>query len=112
MALHADSWRRNYRGAYSDTFVDREVMGDRQTVWTERLSQHRQDRRTVVVEVGGEIVGFAHTVFGQDPRWGSLLHNLHVVHDRKRQGIGSRLLAETARVVVGSESSTGLFARA
>jgi len=25
-ALHAESWRRNYRGAYSDDFLDGEVF--------------------------------------------------------------------------------------
>ena len=26
-ALHADSWRRHYRGAYSDAFLDGDVAG-------------------------------------------------------------------------------------
>jgi hypothetical protein len=38
-ALHADSWRRNYRGAYSDEFLDRDVFEDRRAVWSERLTQ-------------------------------------------------------------------------
>jgi hypothetical protein len=25
--LHADSWRRHYRGAFSDAFLDRDVAG-------------------------------------------------------------------------------------
>src|SRR6188768_3459087 len=28
-ALHADSWRRHYRGAYSDAFLDGDVLTDR-----------------------------------------------------------------------------------
>ena len=33
-ALHADSWRRNYRGAYPDTFLDGEVFEDRRDAWS------------------------------------------------------------------------------
>ncbi len=36
------------------------------------------------------LVGFAHTVFDDDPRWGALLDNLHVVYGEKRRGVGSR----------------------
>ncbi|MHB1518478.1 MAG: GNAT family N-acetyltransferase [Acidimicrobiales bacterium] len=63
----------------------------------------------MVVEAGGAIVGFGHTLFGHDPRWGSLLDNLHVAHDRRRQGIGTGLLAETARVFGGSAPTPALF---
>jgi hypothetical protein len=27
--LHADSWRRHYRGAYADAFLDGDVLADR-----------------------------------------------------------------------------------
>ncbi len=53
------------------------------------------------------LIGFAHTMFEADPRWGALLDNLHVVHDEKRRGIGSRLLAMTAEAVL--ERGTGLY---
>ena len=35
--LHADSWRRHYRGAYSDAFLDGDVAGYLLVVWTDRL---------------------------------------------------------------------------
>jgi hypothetical protein len=31
--LHAVSWRRNYRGAYSDDFLDGDVLADRLSIW-------------------------------------------------------------------------------
>src|SRR6266545_1171398 len=45
--LHADSWRRHYRGAYSDAFLDGDVVADRLAVWTARLREHdpRRGRR-------------------------------------------------------------------
>jgi predicted N-acetyltransferase YhbS len=106
-ALHADSWRRHYRGAYSDAFLDGDVDSDRAAVWTERLRKPDRRSQTIVAEDGDRLVGFAHTVFEADPVWGALLDNLHVVYGEKRRGIGSRLLAMTSRAVI--ERGTGLY---
>jgi ribosomal protein S18 acetylase RimI-like enzyme len=107
--LHADSWRRNYRGAFSDSFLDRDVLADRLAVWTQRLDGPRLGQRTVVAEHDGLVVGFAHTVFDDDPTWGALLDNLHVAHSLKRQGTGRRLMDLSARAVVDRVPSTGLY---
>jgi GNAT superfamily N-acetyltransferase len=106
-ALHADSWRRHYRGAYSDAFLDGDVHADRLNAWIQRLREPDARSLTIVAENGDGLVGFAHTVFEEDPRWGALLDNLHVVDREKRRGIGSRLLALTAQAVL--ERGTGLY---
>jgi len=106
-ALHAESWRRNYRGAYSDAFLDGDVRADRLTVWSARLRAPDPDSRTIIAEDGEGPVAFAHTVFEDDPSWGALVDNLHVTHARKRRGIGSRLLGLTARAVL--ERGTGFY---
>lgn len=106
--LHADSWRRHYRGAYSDSFLEGDVFADRLAVWTERLREADTDRCTIVAEDGG-LVGFANTFFDHDRTWGSLLDNLHVAAGHKRRGIGSRLLALTARTLVERADGTGLY---
>jgi GNAT superfamily N-acetyltransferase len=105
--LHADSWRRHYRGAYSDSFLDGDVEADRLVVWTNRLGEPDRPSYTIVAENRGRLVAFAHTVFDADPRWGALLDNLHVDHGETRRGIGSRLLALSARAV--RERDTGLY---
>jgi ribosomal protein S18 acetylase RimI-like enzyme len=99
-ALHADSWRRHYRGAYLDTYLDGDVVSDRQQVWRSRLAEPQNSHFTVVARQGDEILGFAHTILDEDPRWGSLLENLHVQSDLKRSGIGSRLLSESAQRLI------------
>jgi ribosomal protein S18 acetylase RimI-like enzyme len=109
--LHADSWRRHYRGAFLDSFLDGDVVADRMAEWTGRLSRASPDRYTVVADLGGAVVGFAHTVLDADPTWGAYLDNLHVRQDLKRQGIGARLLAESARGVARRRPSTGLHLR-
>jgi hypothetical protein len=36
--LHADSWQRHYRGAFSDAFLDNDVAGYLLPLWIERLA--------------------------------------------------------------------------
>jgi GNAT superfamily N-acetyltransferase len=107
--LHADSWRRNYRGAYSDSYLDGDVVSDRLAVWTERIVRPVVSSRTIVAERDGVFAGFAHTVFDEDPTWGALLDNLHVTHARKGAGIGTVLMSESARAVMERQHPTGLY---
>jgi ribosomal protein S18 acetylase RimI-like enzyme len=96
-ALHADSWRRHYRGAYLDSYLDGDAVSERQEVWRRRLAQPTSAHFTVVARDGDEVLGFAHTILDEDPHWGSLLENLHVRSHVKRNGMGSRLLSVTAQ---------------
>jgi GNAT superfamily N-acetyltransferase len=106
--LHADSWRRHYRGAYSDAFLDGDVFADRLAVWTDRLREPDPHRCTILAE-DTSLVGFVNTFFGDDPGWGALLDNLHVADGRKRRGIASRLLALTAEAAAERAVQTGLY---
>jgi ribosomal protein S18 acetylase RimI-like enzyme len=108
-ALHADSWRRHYRGAYSDAFLDGDVAADRLAAWTDRLSEPDRPCCTILAEDGGRVVGFAHTILDHDPTWGALLDNLHVASEHQRGGVGSRLMALTARAVTEQPARTGLY---
>jgi GNAT superfamily N-acetyltransferase len=107
-ALHADSWRRHYRGALSDAFLDNEVDDHLGRMWTRRLAAPPPAAHTVVAEHDGETVGLAHTFLDDDPAWGAFLDNLHVRHGTKRQGIGTRLMALTAQEVLRRSPSSGL----
>jgi GNAT superfamily N-acetyltransferase len=106
--LHAESWRRHYRGAYSDAFLDGDVVADRLAAWTDRLREPDPRRCTILAEDGG-LVGFANTFFDEDPTWGALLDNLHVADGHKRRGIASRLLALTAEALIARSERTGLY---
>jgi ribosomal protein S18 acetylase RimI-like enzyme len=107
--LHADSWRRNYRGAYLDSYLDGDVLTDRLLVWRERITRPDASFRTIVAERGGVFAGFAHTKLDDDPKWGALLDNLHVVHGWKGQGIGTQLMAAAARAVLKATPGAGLY---
>jgi hypothetical protein len=106
--LHADSWQRHYRGAFSDAFLDNDVVGYLLPLWTERLARPDPQARTILAELDGMVVGLAHTILDEHPLWGAFLDNLHVAHGLKRQRIGTRLLSLTGREVVASAPSSGL----
>lgn len=94
-ALHAASWRRHYRGAYADSFLDADVLTDRRAVWSARLAEPVHSV-TVVAEDDAGLAGFVHVVLDEDAEWGSLIDNLHVAHRCQRAGVGTALLAHAA----------------
>ena len=112
-ALHADSWQRTYRGIYADDYLAGPVLDDRRRVWAERLAHPGPgDVTTLAVGdgPGGErLAGFVHTVLGDDPEWGALLDNLHVAGDIQGTGVGTALLAESARAVLARTPGSGLY---
>ncbi|HEY0453388.1 GNAT family N-acetyltransferase [Actinophytocola sp.] len=96
--LHADSWRRYYRGAYADSFLDGDVVADRRTTWSSRFAAPANSMTVVAADDTG-LTGFVHVIFDDDDTWGSLVDNLHVVHNRHRTGLGSALLVRAAQAV-------------
>jgi ribosomal protein S18 acetylase RimI-like enzyme len=108
-ALHADSWRRHYRGAYADAFLDGDVLADRRAVWSRRLAMPGPDRITILAEAYARIAGFVHLVLDDDERYGSLVDNLHVTHDRRRLGIGSALITRAAQAVVDRGTTSSMY---
>ncbi|GAA1370458.1 GNAT family N-acetyltransferase [Streptomyces beijiangensis] len=107
--LHADSWRRHYRGAYSDEFLDGDVVSNRLTVWASRLATPSASATIVAEDDAGLLLGFVHVVFDEDPQWGSLVDNLHVINARRRTGLGSELLTRAAEAVVGGATGKALY---
>ena len=98
-ALHTHSWRENYRGIYSDAFLDNEATADRLEVWSQRLRAPVRDQFTTVGEVEGSLVGLAHVILDEDPIRGAVVQNLHVHTNVQRKGIGTALLSEVAQAL-------------
>jgi ribosomal protein S18 acetylase RimI-like enzyme len=107
--LHTDSWRRHYRGAYTEAFLDDEAAGVILDLWTQRFADPDPRARAIVAERDGIVVGLAYTVLGDHPTWGALLDNLHVSYDLKRNGVGSRLLSMSAQAVLDADPSSRLY---
>ncbi len=108
--LHADSWRHNYRGAYSDSYLDGEVHDDRLVVWNDRLARSDPDQAvTLLAESQDHLLGFAHTILNADPRWGALVDNLHVRRTHMRTGIGTLLMGMTAQTVIEESPGSDIY---
>lgn len=99
-ALHAESWRSNYRGALSDAYLDGPVEADRRRVWADRLEHPRAGQLVILAERTPALVGFVCGFVDQDPTWGTLIDNLHVATAHKGKGLGRRLMQEIARRLV------------
>jgi ribosomal protein S18 acetylase RimI-like enzyme len=107
--LHADSWRRHYRGAYADEFLDgAELKGNRRSVWSARLAVSG-GTATFLAEDANGLAGFVHVVLDESPEWGSLVDNLHVRNGLRGTGIGTRLLTAAARTVVAKSSTRSMY---
>ncbi|TDW54765.1 GNAT family N-acetyltransferase [Kribbella pratensis] len=106
--LHGDSWRRHYRGAYADAFLDDESAEYLDAMWAKRLAA-REGTRTTLAEYDGQLVGLAHLIIGADPKYGALVDNLHVRAPLKRQGIGTQLLSLTAKALQEAAPGSGLY---
>jgi GNAT superfamily N-acetyltransferase len=105
--LHAESWRRHYRGAYADAYLDGDLLSDRCRVWSARLASPA-GTAMIIAERDGQLAGFVHVALDVDPRWGSLVDNLHVRHLGHRAGIGTQLMAYAARAVLAHADSPAL----
>ncbi len=92
-ALHADSWRRTYRGVFSDVYLDHEAPSERRRYWHRHLrTKPGAQQRVLVALDGGTCAGFICIVLDAEPAWGPLLDNLHVRQDYQSRGIGRRLV--------------------
>jgi ribosomal protein S18 acetylase RimI-like enzyme len=106
--LHAESWRRTYRGMYLDAFLDGPVVENRLDEWQERLAAPAPRQRVIVAERDGVVAGFICILGAEDARWGSLIDNLHVAPDLKRSGIGIQLVREGARWLAVENAGVGV----
>jgi ribosomal protein S18 acetylase RimI-like enzyme len=95
--LHARSWRESYRGSFRDEFLDGDLLAERLGVWRERLDRPPDNQLVDVATAGRELVGFVCAYGDHDPRWGSLIDNLHVARAAKRHGVGAALMRGAGR---------------
>jgi GNAT superfamily N-acetyltransferase len=107
--LHALSWRQSYRGILSDAYLDGDVERDRREVWLSRLAYPAPNQYLLVAEAEGQLRGFV-CAFGDDnPRWGTLVDNLHVRQDLKGQGVGTALLERVGEWVKAGRQHAGFY---
>jgi GNAT superfamily N-acetyltransferase len=97
--VHAHSQHATYRGIVSDAFLAGITVEERSRWWTRALESHNAKWLDLVVELGGEIVGFSCT--GPAGRsYGSRvaaydLYCLYMSPGSERRGFGRALLERT-----------------
>jgi GNAT superfamily N-acetyltransferase len=96
-ALHTENWRSTYRGLLSDDYLDRLIVEERRTLWRQRMASPPANQHVIVGTEEGKIIGFSSMLGNEDEQWGNMLDNLHVVAQRKGQGLGVQLMRETAK---------------
>ncbi|MBT9188094.1 GNAT family N-acetyltransferase [Zobellia russellii] len=107
--LHTKSWQENYRGVFSDNYLDELALSDRQKVWRDRLGTPSLDQKVIMAEKDGVMLGFACVFLNQDNTYGALLDNLHVSAETQGLGIGRHLMARVADEVEKSTSDKGVY---
>ena len=93
-ALHAENWRRSYRGNFRDEYLDGDIFSERQSVWNARLRHPAPNQYVCVALSGLHIVGFVCAFGSHDREWGSFIDNLHVDTHSQRRGVGSVLMRQ------------------
>ena len=96
VALHCASWRSAYRGILSDAYLDGDLLTDRLEVWHSKLSMMTDRQFGWLAKHEGEPVGFVFASIDEDPTWGTLVDNLHVLPSYHGAGIGRGLLTAVA----------------
>lgn len=95
--LHAESWRRTYRGMMRDEFLDGDVFSNRREAWRDLLSTVSDGKLVLLVEEGANLAGFICVTGDEDVLWGSYIDNLHVGDGYMRRGVGRALMGHAAR---------------
>ncbi len=108
-ALHADSWRRTYRGMMLDSYLDGDLDGERRSTWRARFADPRPDQRVWLADDGDGAAGFVCLFADADPRWGAYVDNLHVRADHRGRGLGLALLRRAAAWTLAERPGSGLW---
>jgi ribosomal protein S18 acetylase RimI-like enzyme len=109
-ALHAESWRANYRGILPDAYLDGEVLAERRAFWRCALAEPKAGDLTIVSTEGSELTGFVAVVHGGESDLDAVIENLHVRPQLCGRGLGRRLLAvAVGRLVAAGVSSACLW---
>jgi ribosomal protein S18 acetylase RimI-like enzyme len=107
-AIHAASWQSAYRGIYPDPYLDAEVPNERRALWREAFTAMDRELDAVfLAEESDKAIGFS-CIRRKAQAAGPLLDNLHVLPDRKGEGIGRRLIAAAAAWLVEKDPEAAL----
>ena len=97
--VHIDTWRTSYAGIVPAEYLAGLSYSDREAVWAQILTRHRESQCNFVAETGGgEIIGFA----GGGPEregdeiYRGELYAIYLLEAYQRRGVGRRLACAVA----------------
>ena len=96
--VRIDSWRATYRGIMPDAYLDAMNLSDSAAFWDRILASGSPYASVYVAVDGDRIVGFAAANVRNPPKldFDAELSAIYIASDRKREGIGRRLVAAIA----------------
>ena len=98
--VRVDAWRASYRGIVPDAYLDGMNVADSTAFWQRILASGSPNASVFVATVDDEVVGFAAANVRDPPRLGfdAELSAIYLAPERKRAGLGRRLVAAVAAV--------------
>lgn len=104
--VRIDAWRATYRGMIPDAYLDAMSIDENAGLWRRILATGSPKAGVFVAEDAGEVVGFASGNRRDPPKldFGAELSAIYVRADRKRQGIGRRLVAAVAATMLAKHA--------
>ena len=94
--IHILSWQENYRGIFTDDFLDHDIYKNRKEIWHDRFQNPPNNQFVLIAEVEEFLVGFACTYCHYKEEKIHYLDNLHVRSQLRGKRIGENLLSQSA----------------
>ncbi len=107
--LHIDSWRTAYRDILDPAYLAGPIEQERRDIWAGRFAAPNADMQVTLAEDGAGAIGFICTLGNDDPAWGALVDNLHVLPRAKGGGIGGSLLASAGDWAASRFPGAGIY---
>lgn len=105
--VHVQSWRTTYAGIVPEEYLATLNEAERELAWRDRLAR---DIRVYIADLDGQIVGFISGGVIREPvqTYDAELYAIYLLGQAQRQGIGTALLKELAKSLLG-EGFTGMI---
>jgi GNAT superfamily N-acetyltransferase len=97
--VRVEGWRTTYRGIVPDAYLAAMRIEDSEAQWRRVLGAPPNRTTTMVAEEAGAVIGFASALMLPAPRFGldAELTAIYLAADRRRMGLGRRLVGSLAR---------------
>jgi GNAT superfamily N-acetyltransferase len=97
--VRVEGWRTTYRGIVPDAYLAAMRIEDSEAQWQRVLGAPPNRTTTMVAEEAGAVIGFASALMLPAPRFGldAELTAIYLAADRRRMGLGRRLVGSLAR---------------